>query len=367
MKIALITIHDVNNYGAALQTYATLKNLQSYGQVTTLNYKNPLFKSHSRLVRLNASIHGLMMLMHDLLRLPSRYNALKKFSDFQKNYLSLSPPLSHAQLIETNHQFDAFICGSDQIWNPRVTNNSISFNKAYFLNFVPNTKVKVSYASSIGSYTFTDENIADLKTLLADFTAISTRENDGVKKLKSALPDRKISHVLDPTLLLSANEWCTHLNLGNTTEHPERYILVYSVPRIKAISAITQLMAKLLNLKVLVIDQMLRPITKCDAHIKDAGPREFVELFSKAEYVITDSFHGTCFSIIFGKPFISICNPTNSNRIVSLLESLDLADRAIYAPEQIKNIKNYNPDEAWKKLEKLKNESKKFLAALKES
>ena len=364
IKIALITIHDANNYGAALQTYATHFYLSNYGVVSVLNYKNHLFEEKSRLIRFQLNIHGFKMMLHDIARLLPRYRALKRFKNFQNSFFNLTRPLTKKDLDIVGNDFDVYVCGSDQIWNPLITTGSRKFNDVYFLSFVGKEKVKMSYASSMGSYKFDKENIEEIKILLKDFYALSTRESDGISKLEMAVPSKKIHHVLDPTLLLSDEQWKKTLDINNINNYGD-YILVYSVPRLQLTSEVAQKVLKKLNLKIIVLDQMIKPITKGTIHIKDAGPKEFIELFSKATYVITDSFHGTCFSIIFGKPFVAVCNEMNSNRITSLLSELSINERVVYNIDQVDRVPPYNSKNVLDKLDKLKELSGDFVDNLK--
>jgi hypothetical protein len=359
-KIALLTIHNANNYGAILQAYASQKVLSRYGEVRTIDYDNKYLSHHLDLIRFSFSTHGIKMLAHDLLRLPYRIQVVSKFKKFVKSNLNLTQKLSSEELMkgEAGH-FDMYICGSDQIWNPEIVNPDKQIDPIFFLYFAAKGTKKISYASSIGNHHYTDEEKIEVKKLLQDFT-ISTRESDGVKKLSEILPDKKISHVLDPTLLLSKDEWLESLNIN--PEPKEKYILVYSVPRTELIREAVDFYAKKLNIKVVAIDQMLFPLTKVNRHIKNAGPKEFIELYANASFVITDSFHGTCFAINFGKPFVSISAGKRSNRIVSLLSLLDLDERLVSKEEELKKISfEIDVKQVLKKLENAKNYSKRFL------
>ena len=213
MKIALITIHNANNYGAVLQAYATKKVLSQYGEVSTIDYDNRFLAHHLDLIRFAPSVHGMKMLIHDLLRLPSRVRAVKRFRTFVNENMNLSKKLSADELIKGKAgEFEVYVCGSDQIWNPSIVNPDNRIDPIFFLSFAPKEAKKISYASSIGHHHFNDEEKEEVRNLLEDFTTISTRESDGVVKLQEILPDREINHVLDPTLLLSKEEWLKKIN-----------------------------------------------------------------------------------------------------------------------------------------------------------
>lgn len=339
MKIALVTIHNVNNYGAVLQAYATKKILSQYGEVNTIDYDNRYLNHHLDIFRFDMSVHGIKMLAHDILRFPYRLKAITRFKSFIKSNMNLTPKLTSDELMQGQAgKFDMYLCGSDQIWNPEIVSENKSVDPIFFLSFTDKEAKKLSYASSTGHHNYTDEEKKEVAKLLEDFNLITTRESDGVKKLQEILPNRDIHHVLDPTLLLSKEEWFEALDI-KIEEPKEKYILVYSVPRTELIRKAIDYYADKLNMKVVAIDQMLFSLSKkIDNHVKDAGPKEFIELYANASFVITDSFHGTCFAVNFGKPFVSVSAGKKSNRIASLLLVLDINERLINSEDEFGNI-----------------------------
>ncbi|MEH6704702.1 MAG: polysaccharide pyruvyl transferase family protein [Galbibacter orientalis] len=341
MKIALITIHNVTNYGAILQAYATNEVLSSYGEVTVINYQKKHLSSHMDLVRFEMSIRGLKWVIHDTLNIFARYKMISRFKSFIKATLSLS------KLIEDNDNFndvtfnyDVFVSGSDQIWNPSIVSESKSIDPVYFLSFAPLGSKKISYASSIGHHSFTKIEKIEVMKLLKDFSHISVREKDGRQKLAEILPEREIEVVLDPTLLLSKNDWLHKLKLNNLEVPKEKYILVYSVPRTELIRKAVDYFSKKLNYKVISIDKMLMPLTKVDNHVNNAGPREFIQLYANASFVISDSFHGLCYAINFEKPFVAVSSNKVGNRQENLLALLQIKEKDVLvrSEDDFKNI-----------------------------
>lgn len=337
MKIALITIHKVSNYGALLQAYATKVVLSKYGEVSTIDYNNGLLNKELKLIRFEASVHGIKKTIHDVLRLPF-YKLITRFKRFIRHNMNLTQELNAEDLNNSKlDNFDVYVCGSDQIWNPYIISFNEQIDPIFFLSFAPDNAVKFSYASSIGHYNFNNKEKSYVKELLTGFKSISVREKDGVEKIQNIFPDRKIKHVVDPTLLLSKNEWLKEFKLTKHTPK-EKYLLVYSVPRTELIKKAVQYFAKKLNLKIVSIDKMLIPLMKVDKHVRDAGPKEYIELFANASFIITDSFHGTCFSVNFNKPFVSISLGKRTNRIASLLSLLDLKNRIMYNEDNFKSV-----------------------------
>lgn len=344
MKIALITIHRTNNYGALLQVYATQFILEKYGHVTVIDYRNPLVESSLKRLRFSFSISGFKALAKDVLRLLPRIRALKKVNNFIETELNLSESFdAHSIKKNLNLEFDYYVCGSDQIWNPNCVSAIAELDENYFCAFAKDESKRISYASSAGAHNFSDKETEKLKHLLSKFSSLSVRE-EALSKFLESLMSKEVAHVLDPTLLLSESDWLRILS--NTVQHereevPDDYILVYTVPKSKLLTSAITSVKKHLGLKVVSIDQGLYTGHDVDVQIRDASPYEFIDLFSKAAFVITDSFHGVCFSINFNKPFMAVSPGAYSNRIDSLLNALGLTDKCVSG---IADIDQFNYD-----------------------
>ncbi|NJO18208.1 MAG: polysaccharide pyruvyl transferase family protein [Thioploca sp.] len=331
MKIALITFSRDNiNYGTVLQAFAMEKILSRYGEVETINYFYPLLQYRLIPIRFEPSIRGIQMMIHDILRFKDRNKVIKKLKKFIE--INLNPSnLVTRQDIQNGaiNNFDVYVCGSDQIWNPNAVSKDGNLDPIYFLNFVNKPAKKISYGSSMGGYRFRDSEKAKIKNLLKDFTTISVRESDDQKML-SQLLEREVFHVLDPTLLLSKEEWLEALKIDkNYRSQPENYILVYGIVKNPLLNKVVKSVVKRFKKKIIIIDKAFKPLTKADLHIRDAGPIEFIELFANASLVITNSFHGVCFSINFKKPFMVVHPMSGGNRIESLLNLFGLQSRFI--------------------------------------
>ncbi len=329
MKIALVTIHNTNNYGAIFQTFALQTVLRRYGEVQIVNYENRHVSRSFDLVRLRLTTHGLLGAAKDICRLLPRRRVINKFMEFININMSLTNVLSGAELKQgTLEVFDCYVAGSDQIWNPECISASGVLDPVYFLDFAPAGAKKISYASSLGSYVFSNFEKSQLKAYLREFAVVSVREQDAKLLLQEILA-RKVNHVLDPTLLLSKEEWIKSLEFrGQSTKH-EKYILLYTVPKVPLVRSAVDFFSKKLNLKVIAIDQGLSAGAKVNNHIRDAGPLDFIELFLGADFIITDSFHGVCFSLNFGKPFVAVSPGKYANRIQSLLSLVGLEDKLV--------------------------------------
>ena len=362
MKIALITVHKVTNYGAILQAYATKIALSKYGEVQTIDYNNQYLTSHLDVVRFKPSLRGVKMLVHDMLNFRSRSVLIRKFRNFIKRNLNLSPGMPAGQMERSlKGKYDVYVCGSDQIWNPDIISPTNSIDPIYFLSFAGKDAKKISCASSMGNYVFSDQQSSYLKLLLKDFHRISVRETEGKNFLQSLLPDKPITQLLDPTLLLSKSDWLSLLNLREE-EMKGDYILVYSVPRTQLLRRAIKFFSEKFAMPVVAIDKMLVSMDFVDRHMRTAGPEEFVALYANARFVITDSFHGTCFSVNFEKPFVCIPATARANRQEGLLASLGLKERIVYTEEDFTKISlDINYENARKNLKLLRQESLAFL------
>ncbi len=360
MKIALITIHNVTNYGAVLQAYATKVALSRYGLVNTIDYRTKYLSRNMDKFRFEPSVHGFKMLVHDFVNLPWRLKLVSRFKTFIKLNMNLTDVMGEKELLEGKAGgFDVYVCGSDQIWNPVVVSPKNKIDPIFFLSFANDGAKKISFASSIGHHEFTENEKQQVRDLLSSFEMISVRESDGKKKIEEILPEKEIFHVVDPTLLLSRNEWYSHFDIEKARQD---YILVYSVPRTALIRQAIDFFYKKLGLKVIAIDRMFFPISKVDKHIRDAGPKEFISLFANASFVITDSFHGACFSVNFEKPFACISANKGANRQESLLSLLGIQNRIMYSSSDFENLKiEVDYSEVTPKLEKIRNESLQFI------
>ncbi|MFV3327961.1 polysaccharide pyruvyl transferase family protein [Pseudomonas sp. NY15372] len=368
MKIALITIHWANNYGAALQVYACAQSLSRFGQVSVIDYRCEYTSKGMQLFRFGWGIRDLLRLGKDLLRIFPRYRVIKKFSEFNAKNLSVT------RIIRTDEDFkklvsdfDVFVSGSDQIWNPKIVSDLGRLDGRFFLDFAQDKK-RISYASSMGTYKYSPQEIKSVASYLNKYQFISVRESDTAVTLQEIL-GRSVEHVLDPTLLMNKSEWLS--GCSKKTENRSGYILIYALKKDKLLKEVVEKTSSLLGLKVYSIDQDPVINYRCDRHMMDVGPDEFVELFSNASFVITNSFHGTAFSVNLNIPFIVTTPPTGINRINSLLKSVGLEDRIIgHYDEQAlnRNIKDIDFSDSNKRLDDLRKKSFEFLeGALKDA
>jgi hypothetical protein len=285
-----------------------------------------------------------------------------KFRKFRSNNICLGKTRvlskEKAGSSKISGQYDIFIAGSDQVWNVKNTNNDYF----YFLDFVNESVKKKSYAASFGFDEIPKEYVADYKKHLSSFSDISVRESQGALIIEKLL-NIKVPVLLDPTLLLDKNEWT---KLCKNRVKINNYILVFGVYFSSEIDCFVKELKRKTGCNVVVINDNvldnLRSVRVCGI-----GPYEFIELFVKASYVVTNSYHGTAFSINFRKNFFvalqqSYAENTNS-RINNLLDIFNLKDRIIsgdseqncLAPVNYDNIDSKFDEERKHALNYLKN------------
>ena len=359
-KVGIITFHCAHNYGALLQVYALQEMIKNLGYKSRIiDYRNKNILNAYKLIKYSKKPIKCIKLLYDSFKYYS-YNKKRydKFEYFINKNLKLSDTYKSINELKNNPpQFDCYITGSDQVWNPDITNG---LSDAYTLNFGSDKINRISYAASIGKSSLGQE---DYKTKLSKLNYISVREKTAKDLLEPVL-NRKIEVVLDPTLLISGKEWEKEFDLSNNVN--EKYILTYYVEENEEYIKIVNELSRKTNLKVINFE-------KIDRHnymnfMKSAyteGPEEFVRLIKNAEYVVTTSFHATVFSILFHKRFFVVPHKTTGSRVTDLIDKLHIKNRIYYTVDE---FKNYKEDVDYTESDKiLIEERKKSIKFLKEA
>lgn len=325
----LLTFHSTWSYGATLQAYASLEALRSIGcRATILNYINPYErKGNETPLELLKSGFVKSAAISAAKNVFFKRKALHKraFLDFHKELPRSEGNFGSCEQMN-DLEVDALIVGSDQVWNPYITNG---IDPAFFLQF-GHARRRISMASSLGSHVYSAEERETVSGYLKSFDAVSVREQHAVDQI-APLYEGETFRCLDPTLLLDRSYWRSFSQKPTNFIGNEDYILVFNLARRppweeslwKVFSSETGLpLWRVSNntYKEAVFDKLLLGMT----------PQEFVWLVDHASYVITDSFHGTAFSVSMGTPFVSL-EPVHGNRarIVDLLNLLGLSSRML--------------------------------------
>lgn len=325
-RVAIMTFHRALNYGAILQAFALERVLAEMGvPAEIIDYRCPRIECIYR----PFDVRHCKNISSGVKKCVKSFGMIKKrgrFHAFTKQQLSVTKKCKTAKALErTASEFHAVITGSDQVWNPDATGGDFH----YFLDFAGSDVKKIAYAASIGYSAFPQKYESKCKELLKQFDLISVREKS-VCQAVAALAEREVEQTLDPTLLLSASRW---LEIAKKPRGlPERYLLVsmmegcnYTVEKARALASSK-------GCGLVLINPTLKQQQTCRDFIlyTAASPEEFVGMFAAAEAVVTNSFHGVAFSIIFQKEFYAeTSNAEKSARIIDLLALFDLSDRLL--------------------------------------
>lgn len=362
-RIGIITIQKCNNFGADLQAYALGAKLRSMGydaeNIDYIFYKNPRHqggKMEKPALPISMLTRVKEFLFPIVSKLRNRQNvSIKKARDawfkkwFSDNVKVGREYRSVKSLYDNPPKYDVYMVGSDQVWNPRLYSNI----KPYFLDFAPNDARRVSYASSLGVSELSGPVFYKYKQWLKNFSYIGLREKKGMDIVNAMALNATVAHVLDPTLLLAADEW-QNVAVEPDTKPTGKYLLLYDLIASAETVAFAEKWAKQNDRMILRIGD--------GAY----GPGEFIWLFAHAEAVVTNSFHGTVFSILNHKPFYFVVpqGMTNAGRVESLLSSLSLTDRFVHVTKlheaELKSGIDYVSVETL--LEKLRDQSISFLS-----
>ncbi len=360
-KIATITFHSSYNFGSCLQAYALQEYIKALHKnnciykiinIRTDNQKN-MYKNAFEKKDFKNKIKRVLFLKEK--------NNLKerkdKYENFLNNYLQVTKEYNTLEdLKREKFDYDYYIAGSDQLWNLQA----IDFDWAYFLEFT-NSKNKISYSASFGpkKLQFRQEEKERIKKDLLSFKYLSVRENGSYENIKE-LTEREPYINVDPTLLLNKNDWNKIIKDDRLIK--EKYIFMYNLKDKKHIK-LAKKIAKKLNLKIIVANPSIYNKIYHLNTFYNSGPCEFLNLIKNAEIVLSSSFHGTIFSIIFNKPFFSLYGE-NDLRISSLLKKMELEERNISDKDYKYKICNaYNIDFSKSKtlLEEERKKSKEYL------
>lgn len=325
MKLSVITLHTVNNYGSALQTYATQKVLEDMGHI--VEFVDYYRKDNTGKAALEKALNSSAMqkykkiwdrnkLTRELVKLPLSVMLKKKLAPmrkFIKNRIHLTPHAyySYEEILNDVPQADMYITGSDQVWNS-IWNNGIE--KPYFLEYAPEGKRRIAFSVSIGREKLDDDEIEETVNLLKKYQYISIREKSGVDLLKSLGISSTL--ILDPTLMLSGKEW---REIAKPIKQQKPYLLIYQLNPNAKMDEYAVKLAKKYNWEILRISYGYSGRQKAGKCLVCPSVEELIWCWDNAECVLTDSFHATAFSLNLSTDFISVLPERFSTRLTSIL------------------------------------------------
>lgn len=321
-KVGIITKMS-KNYGAVLQAYALKTLIEKSGKkVEIINYNgktgNQSYSTFSKIDSLGSLRYNAKRLFHAKGITDSSF----KFNEFRSKYFNLTKPYNgYEELKKDPPKDDVYIVGSDQVWNPQIL-----FSPIYFLAFGDKDIVRASYAASFGNASFPKNLMDELRYNLSNLDYISVREDSGLNILTQA--GYKGQTVLDPTLMLDTNDWL------RISEKPEfniskPYILTYFLNYNENVRKYCNELKRRTGLTIINICSNVWNPGIGDYDLWNIGPGEFIWLIEHAEYVVTSSFHGTAFSIIYDKKFLSINIHPDDSRLKNILSKFNICHRVV--------------------------------------
>ncbi len=360
-KVGVMTWHTHENFGTALQAGATNIVLELLGYESDLiNYiPKPKITDATFTDLIWRCKNKAKFIINPVYASTERSELFKEFLKKSAGYSATCT--SFPELHDLNEIYDAFICGSDQVWTP------IYFDSKYFLDFVENPNKMIAYAPSMGTSKIENLYVREkMKNLISRFKHLSIREQQGAKIIKE-LTGQEAKVVLDPTLLMTPAQWDSHIKESECEKIQGEYIICYFLGEANKYMNYVKELSKKLSVPYYVI-----PVTREQKNSNncvpfEVGPCEFVSLIKNAKYVVTDSFHGTAFSVNYNIPFVVFKrfkdnNPKNENsRIYSFLNMFGLDERLVDYKKSVGDVTGCDFSVANDKLVHKREESLSYL------
>lgn len=336
-KIGIITIHNSPNYGASLQAFSLYEYIKQQGcDVELIDLHRPHYEDfvpskkykayRTHVSKFSKIKQRVKRILHKNDKKKSFYNkeALPNFKELTSSIKMSRPFRGIDELYSNPPVYDLYITGSDQLWNPEQP----FCLEPYFLTFAPQSAKKISYAASIGICNLTEKEKRDFKKWLSDYDAISVREKQAQKLLKE-ITGLEVKQVADPTFLLDVVYWRNQA----ITPKEKDYILLFTLQYMPEMLDFAQRLSAQSGKRLIVLDQKWpEDMSGNYMVVRDAGPTEWIGYIANAYMVLTNSFHGTVFSLIMGTSNFYTYIPATSSRgsrIVDLLDVFHLTDHIL--------------------------------------
>lgn len=356
-RIGICTLYYENsNYGANLQAYALIRIITSLGyEADMISY---YYSNQLRYLCRNLK-HSFKRKSQVSKCIEVREKAVKRFN----NAIPHSRLFYSNTIKDSNNEYDVFITGSDQVWNPDWINSFLA------LDFVEDNKKTISYAASIGKINLNDEQKNKLQIAIDNTDYISIREKESIQSLQN-LTSKKIEYVLDPTMLLNKSEWD---EICSNRIVLEDYLFCYFLGKNEILRNTAKEYAKQKGLKIVNIPYMNEANQQVDRNfgdysLSDVSPEDFLSLIRYASFVITDSFHGAVFAHIYQRRFIVSSEKGNEMgcRMQSLVclfgtENRYINDHNLVTNRLLSELEDTPLEFKYEQYEKMKNKSLNFL------
>jgi hypothetical protein len=366
-RVGIITFHCVYNYGAVIQAYAMQETLIGLGlEAEVINFRPQKlmveYNMATQVIGKKAKVYRTFF--------PRRYKTTIQFvKDRYDNFnLFISKYLKETKICYTSSKqlednppdYDAYICGSDQIWNSQYN----CYENAYFLSFVKDDYKKIAYAPSFGRDSIENDWDGMLKEYITSFHYLSVREGSGKDLLKQKFNlDSKI--VLDPVFLIHKEIWLKLVRDNDYIKKP--YIFVYIIGEHKELLKQAGTFSEKHDLPIVMVNignLLQQKSILIDYDKSNVAPDQFLSLLAHAEYVFTNSFHGAAISIILNKKFNVAMNSNKTNtRITNILDLSGLSKQILKSTDEIdkNSLDSINYMEVNSKIEAERTKSIQFL------
>lgn len=369
--VGIVSPFEEPNYGTVLQAYALQYQLAKLGVKSEYiryedyqsHFKGAIVRTLKRIIRSCVKKDVNSIDEFDFFSTKPFYSIRKGYNHFVCRRIKKSPLRYTDKELSKLKRYDGFVVGSDQTWSQARCESS----NRYFLLEMPLDSKKYSYAPSIGSILNENDYLKKLSSNIQNFKMISCREKCNCALLSKAT-GKEVHHVVDPTLLLQPKDWD---KIAPPCILPrKKYILCYILGEKAVISDFAQDLGRITSLPVYYI--VTRPLYLSKEQKLFPTPEDFISLIRDAAYVVTDSFHGTIFSINYGVSFYSFSkregdiNSVDNARIIEILTQLGLEDRFVSDEDKLSNVQISAPNyvDVHRKLCEMKTKSIKFLTDL---
>lgn len=339
MKVGILTRHHIYNYGAVLQSYALQEILKDFGcGVEIIDYRHSSFERNCKVIYLPAFPHDVSLIsfgeylisvckhvVASILNIDQRFLLKSVFESFIHQRLLLSPKIytNEVEISKYYPVYDAYISGSDQVW--RVNSETGTIDLPFFLTFVPPGCIRIAYAVSMGRSSIPLNCLNDFKQAVSHVDYISVREKSAVDFVNSCT-SRDVVSVLDPVFLLKRGRWESLAKCSSQKCPKEKYLLVYSVSPDPRLRYISRVISEKNSLRTIYIGRDYHHRVYRTSFV---SLEEYLWLFMHAEMILTNSFHGTVFSIIFQKQFFVLPPDGEETRIIDVLDLFGLKNRLL--------------------------------------
>lgn len=338
-KVGILTFSYSSNGGSVMQALALQKTISSFEgydasiiNYTKTHYGKPIFGKDVFTKPISAwTPKNIIRWTTSIVAHPFKMRNFENF--FRKHYNNFSNrSYSREELVALNDVYDKFVVGSDQVWNfgsPQV-------DGTYFLDFVKNNSKKISYAASFGQNNVPEEKREQVSKFIADFSSVSVRESNGIN-IVSELTSRNATLVLDPSLLLSKEEY----HKLSVAPKKKGYVYLYLRQESKSLEKFAEKLAKAYGLSVVkVLNSWI--CNKSGKQRFPIGPCQWLGYIENADFVVTNSFYGICFSTIFEKEFyvdfLEKTTTSTNSRLEGILQQFNLSKRCIDEVEDINSL-----------------------------